>query len=173
MKKRLSEKLVKYVNGAILLTNDCLARAIKEHGKEATRKYEIFLENSLCGSASAGHNLLKVYEKDAGISYEDIETQRLLKQGATLKERMVTRICDWAIGKWSAHTDELATDMQEAGQLLREACYEPDLELPRHTMRHLTHVLRTCPAKARLGVDLWVLRLFAALPIEGLKGCSP
>ena len=94
IEKLLSEKLVKYANGALLLANDCLARAIKEHGKDATRKYETFLENSLCGSASVGHNLLKVYEKDAGISYEDIEAQRLLKQGATLKESMVSRICD-------------------------------------------------------------------------------
>ena len=31
--KLLSEKLVKYANGALLSTNDCLARAIKEHGK--------------------------------------------------------------------------------------------------------------------------------------------
>ena len=53
--------------------------------------------------------------------------------------------------------------------MLREACAKPDLELPRHTLRHLSNVLRTCPAKAGLGVDLWVLRLFAALPIEGLK----
>ncbi len=29
--KLLSEKLVKYANGALLLANDCLARAIKEH----------------------------------------------------------------------------------------------------------------------------------------------
>ena len=83
--KLLSAKLVKYANGALLLTNDCLARAIKEHGKESTRKYGTFLENSLCGSASAGRRLLKVYERDAGISYEDIETQRILKQSATMK----------------------------------------------------------------------------------------
>ena len=81
------------------MINDCLARATKEHGKEATRKCETFLERSLCGSASAGHSLLNVYEKYAGISYEDIDTQRVLKQGATMQKRMVTRICDWAIGK--------------------------------------------------------------------------
>ena len=119
IEKLLSEKLVKYANGAILLTSDCLARAIKEHEKEATRKCETFLESSLCGSASAGHSLLTVYERDAGISYEDNETQRVLKQGATMKERMVTRICDWAICKWQVHSDELATDMHEAGQMLR------------------------------------------------------
>ena len=61
IEKLLSEKLVKYANGALLLTNDCLARAINEHGKESIRKYVNFWENALCGSASAGHNLLKVF----------------------------------------------------------------------------------------------------------------
>ncbi len=40
IEKLLSEKLVKYANGAILLTNDCLARAVKGHGKIATRNYD-------------------------------------------------------------------------------------------------------------------------------------
>ena len=40
--KLLSENLVKYANGALFLINDCLARAIKEHGKEPSRKYGTF-----------------------------------------------------------------------------------------------------------------------------------
>ena len=71
-----------------------------------------------------------------------------------MKQRMVTRICDWGIGKWHVHSEELASDMQEAGQMVGEACARPELELPRHSMRHLTNVLRTSPAKAGLGVDL-------------------
>ena len=86
-----------------------------------------------------------------------------------MRQSMVTRICDWGIGKWQVHSDELASDMLEAGQMVRKVCAKPDLELSRHSMRHLTNVLRTSPAKAGLGVDLWILRLFAALPIEGLK----
>ena len=131
-------------------------------------KYSTFLDNSLCGAAAAGHGLLRVYEADAGASYEDADTQRLLKQGVSLKERMTTRISDWGIGKWQVHSDHLATDVAEAGENIREVCADPELELPRHSMQHLNNVCRGSPAKCGPGIDQWLLRLFASLPDEGL-----
>ena len=60
-------------------------------------------------------------------------------------------------------------DLEEAWEMLHQACKDPDIERPKFSLRHLRNVLVSWPAKAGLGVDLWVIRLWGALPDEGLR----
>ena len=82
----------KSAEAVIAGVNSALAAAIRDHQSTSLQQYKLFLENSLGGSAAAAHSLLKVYERDGTLSYEDEEQERLWQQGVSLQERMTTRI---------------------------------------------------------------------------------
>ncbi len=157
--KLISSKDWKVGTQAIQEANEALAAAIKDHNKQSSAQYKQFLEHSLKGTASGGHGILKSMEKDSGASYEATEQQLLKLQGASIEERMISRINTRGIQKWKIHSSEQEHDMQEAGRLLQEACASSDIELPRYSIRHLRNMLKSSPAKTGLGADLLVLRL--------------
>ena len=132
-------------------------------------RYREFLDNSLLGSAPVGHALLKAFESDGIVTYEDAEQQRLKLYGESLGQRMTSRLNTWAIGKWKVHSSFFEDDMKEAGRLLHAACADPDLELPKFPIRHLRNILRSGKSRTGLGVDLWVTKLWADLPDDALK----
>ena len=78
---------------ATQVTNDCLWNAVQCSAKESNQRYLQFLRKSLAGSAGVGHSLLKTFERDAGVSYEEVDDIRAETQGPSVKDRMVTRIC--------------------------------------------------------------------------------
>ena len=112
---------------------------------------------------------MKTFEKDQAKSYEEIDEVRAQTQGHNVSDRMTTRICSWAAGKWKTHSRDLEAETQEAWYLLEQACADHDC--PQHKIRlnHLRNVLKTWPAKAGLGIDLWVIKLWNLLPDEGLR----
>ena len=60
-------------------------------------------------------------------------------------------------------------DLVKAVTAIKQACSDKDLELPTYSLQHLRNLLRSAPAGYGLGVDLWLLRLWATLPDEALK----
>ena len=124
---------------------------------------------SLSGGAGAAHGLLKTLEKNQGKSFEEVDDIRAQTQGPNVRDRMTTRICAWASGKWNILSRELEAETQEAWLLLGRACADP--ELPKHKIHlsHLRNVLKAWPAKAGLGIDLWMIKLWSQLPDEGLR----
>ena len=82
---------------------------------------------------------------------------------------MPTRICSWAVGKWNIHSREFEAETQEAWLLLGQACADPDLPKHKIHLSHLRNVLKAWPAKAGLGIDLWMIKLWSLLPDEGLR----
>jgi hypothetical protein len=157
------------IDRAIKMVNASLGRALKINAKASSQNYLDFLHKSLMGSAGAAHALLKIFEKDGGQSYEEIDDTRALAQGPCIKDCMATRIRTWGIGKWKVLESSLAEDLQEAWGLIHQACSDPDLAKPKFALRHLRNILTAWPAKAGLGIDQWVIRLWGALPEEGLR----
>ena len=90
------------------------------------------------------------------------------EQGITVETRMHSRAYLWGIQKWRARKmqfDEELKDMQAKLQ----AAMEDAEKLPRHKMWQLRSCLSGWPAKAGLGVDLWILKLWANLPDASLR----
>ena len=164
----LKDQAINEAREAILLTNDVLSAAIKQHGAESTRAYQQFIVASCAGAAAGGHALVKCYERDAGISYEDQHATMQLAQGIDVAARMNTRIDTWAGKKWKCHMVERQEEIAHANEVLRLAMDSAE-PLPRHNMRSLRRVLAAWPAKAGLGIDLWVLQLWATLPNAALR----
>jgi hypothetical protein len=154
---------------SIQLVNHCLKTAIQANSKESSQRYLQFLQKSLAGSAGVGHSLLKTIERDAGVSYEEVDDIRAETQGPNVKDRMVTRICSWAVGKWKVNHTTYQADLQQAWQDITSACSDPELPKPKVHMQQLRRILKSWPAKAGLGLDQWVLRLWNELPDEGLR----
>ena len=123
---------------------------------------------SCSGGASRGHALIKCYERDAGISYEDMYATSQMEQGIDTASRMQANLQTWAIGKWQCHKNDRAEQIQEANYKLQQAFKDAD-PLPKIKMYELRRVLASWPAKAGLGVDLWVLQLLASLPDASLR----
>ena len=82
---------------------------------------------------------------------------------------MTTKICSWAASEWNIQSRELEAETQEAWLLLGQACADPDLPKHKIHLGHLRNVLRAWPAKAGLGIDLWMIKLWSLLPDEGLR----
>ena len=59
--------------------------------------------------------------------------------------------------------------LQAAHVRLQAACRQEDVQTPKFSLRHLRNVLHSWPAKAGLGIDLWVISLWANLPDEALR----
>ena len=157
------------IEQAIQITNHCLRKAVQCSAKESNQKYLHFLQKSLIGSAGVGHSLLKTFERDAAISYEEVDDIRAMTQGLNVKDRMTTRICSWAAGKWKVQHRWYQQEIQEAWERITQACADPELERPKIYIQQLKRILRSWPAKAGLGLDQWVLRLWSELPDEGLR----
>ena len=160
---------VQKATAVILALNKVLQFALREFDKVSAIRYNTFLESSLLGSAPVGHALLKAFEKDGNITYEDSEQQWLKIHGSSIGQRMVSRINAWAIGKWKVHSSRFEGDMLEAGKLLLAACNDSELELPKFPIRHLRNVLRSAKTRTGLGVDLWLTKLWADLPDDAIK----
>ena len=154
---------------AILAINKVLQFALREFDRNTSIRYKEFLDSSLLGSATVGHALLRAFEKDGNITYEDAEQQRLNVHGESLSQKMTSRINTWGISKWKVHSDLFEQDLVEAGKLLQTACNDSEVELPKYPLRHLRNVLRSAKSRTGLGVDLWITKLWADLPDDALK----
>ena len=124
---------------------------------------------ALAGSAGTAHALLRSFEKDAGTSYEIIDDARASTQGVSIKDRMTTRCVQWGVDKWDVLNRSRHHDLDLSWQKLRAACTQEEVQKPKFGLRHLRNILNSWPAKAGLGIDLWVIRLWATLPDEGLR----
>ena len=153
---------------AVFATNDILAAALRKHSQETTLSYQKFVCEACQGGASAGHALVKCFERDAGRSYEDELTASHMEQGIDVASRMQTRMVQWAAGKWSCHRTSRLSQIESASQRLSKAHAEAE-PLPKHSIRELRRVLAGWSAKAGLGIDLWVLKLWATLPDNALR----
>ena len=149
--------------------NDVLTAVLRAAKQNTTSQYRDFLLRPLEGSAAGGHALPKMYEKDVGKSYEAMEQARQQVQGTSVEERMITRINTWGVRRWQVHSHRFTKDLAEAWDLLGKACQAEDIETPKFALRHLRNILKSWPAKAGLGLDMWVIRLWATLPDEGLQ----
>jgi hypothetical protein len=81
---------------------------------------------------------------------------------------MNSRIDFWAIGKWASHKNTRRQQVQNAMSKLKAAMLHA-APLPRVKLHELRRVLASWPAKAGLGVDLWVLQMLATLPDNALR----
>ena len=76
---------------------------------------------------------------------------------STIGQRMNTIISRWAIGKWKINDTHSHEEVQEAFQMLNEACNKPEDKLPVKPIRHLRNFLAGSPKDAGLGIDQEVL----------------
>ena len=90
-----------------------------------------------------------------------------MEQGITVEARMHSRAYLWGIQKWKAHKMEFAEELKDMQAKLQGAMEDAE-KRPKHKMWHLRSCLSGWPAKAGLGVDLWVLKLWANLPDPAL-----
>jgi hypothetical protein len=157
------------IKEAIVSCNKALHAAIAQDNADTTHKYQDFLRKSLAGSAGTAHALLRAFEKDNGISYEVIDDTRAKTQGVSIQERMTTRFCQWGVDKWDVLNCNRQSDLTVAWQKLQDACNHEECQKPKFSLRHLKNILLSWPAKAGLGIDLWVIRLWATLPDEALR----
>ena len=67
---------VQKATAVILGLNKVLQFALREFDKVSAIRYNTFLESSLLGAAPVGHALLKAFEKDGNITFEDSEQQQ-------------------------------------------------------------------------------------------------
>ena len=153
---------------AVCTCNDVLAAAIEQHSKAATIEYQNFIVASCSGGASRGHALIKCFERDAGRSYEDLYATSQLEQGVDVSARMDSRIDFRAVAKWNSHRNSRGQQIDTAMAKLKEAMQRAE-PLPRTKIYELRRVLASWPAKAGLGVDLWVLQMLAGLPDSALR----
>ena len=91
-----------------------------------------------------------------------------MEQGIDVSSRMSSRIDSWAGKKLKCHMVTRQQEIADARQLLHKAMDEAE-PLPKHSIMTLRRVLAAWPAKAGLGIDLWVLQLWAALPNTALR----
>ena len=81
---------------------------------------------------------------------------------------MATRVLQWGLGKWKVLSDDFADDLNDAWRQLHVACTDKNVNKPKFAIRHVKNII-TWPAKAGLGFDVWLIRLWGALPDEGLR----
>ena len=82
---------------------------------------------------------------------------------------MNSRIVKWGVGKWKLHEQHYENEIAEAFEMLNAECHKPSSYLAGKPIRHIRHVLKSCPKDAGLGIDQQVLPLWANLPDEALK----
>ena len=85
-----------------------------------------------------------------------------IEQGITMEARMHSRAHLRGIQKWRSRKLEFAEELERMRLKLQRAMGDAD-KLPKHKMWHLRSCLSGWPAKAGLGVDLWVLKAWANL----------
>ncbi len=87
------------IGKCIFAVNSILNSAVKMHCRKVDKSFIHFATSACAGGASLGHKLVKVFEKDATLSYETEHNTMLKELGATIGMRMDSRIVNWAIGK--------------------------------------------------------------------------
>ena len=152
------------------MANALLQKALKIHGANSSKLYFEHCISLCAGGASGAHKLLKVFEKDEGLSYESEHAEMQKKLGPTIAARMSSRISTWAIGKWQVHRERQVQDLEEAFQLLQLECVKPEHQLQPVSIRHMRNVLAGGKRKTGMGCDLWPLHLWSFLPDEALRG---
>ena len=153
---------------AVKAVNEVLRLGLRADASFSNQAYHKFVVEACSGGASAGHAIVKAFERDSGVSYEDQISTMQQEQGITVETRMHSRAYLWGVQKWRAHKmqfDEELKDMQAKLQ----AAMEDAEKLPRHKMWQLRSCLSGWPTKEGLGVDLWILKLWANLPDASLR----
>ena len=130
----------------------------------------MFRRSVSANGASVGHRLVKVVQKDATISHGTEFSTMQKELGSAIGQRMNTIISRCAIEKWKVDDTHFHEEVREAFQVLNEACNKPEDKLPSKLISHLRNVLAGSPKDAGLGIDQQVLRHWALLPDEALKG---
>ena len=140
-----------------------------QHRIKASLGFKEFVVEVCSRGAAAGHGLVKCFERDHGVSYESQEAAFQHDMGVTVQKRMTSRVNAWGIRKWQCHRDIRQQDMEEVMELLQTIINTDEAELPKVKAWQLRRILAGWPAKAGLGVDAWVIRLWANLPDEALR----
>ena len=156
------------ISQCIFAVNAVLTSAIRMH--QVDKAYIEFSIRACSRGASIGHRMVKVAEKDARVSY-DTEYNALQKElGSTTGHRMNARITTSAAGKWKVLDKHFEEDIASSFALLNDACNQPNAKLPGKPIRHLRCILAGAPRNAGLGIDQQILRQWAQLPDDAIKG---
>ena len=157
-----------YLHRAVKSVNDISRLALKADANYSNQAYQNFVVEACSGGGSAGHATVRAFERDSGTSYEDLISTMQMEQGITVEARMHSRAYLWGIQKWRSHKLEYAEELKDMQAKLQKAMDEAE-QLPKHKMWNLRCCLSGWPAKAGLGVDLWILKLWANLPDAALR----
>ena len=158
----------KLLHKAVRITNEVLRAALQEDRKFTDQAYLDFVVQACSGGAAAGHATVRCFQRDGGRSYEDQFSFMQLEQGATVSLRMEAPCFSWGVQKSTCHKLEYSEEFQHTQEKLQIAMAEAE-PLPKHRIWQLRSCLSSWPAKAGLGVDLWVLKLWANLPEAFLR----
>ena len=128
------------ISECVYAANAVLNSAVKLRGAAVDKSFADVAVSARSKGAAVGHKVVKVLERDVTISYET-ERDILHKElGATIGQRMNSRIVKWGVGKWKLHEQHYENEIAEAFEILNTECHKPSSYLAGKPIRHVRNV---------------------------------
>ena len=101
------------ISETIYAANAVLNAAVKTLGAAVDKSFADFAVSACSKGASVGHEVVKVLERDATISYETEKDILHKELGATIGQRMNSRTVEWGSEKWKLHEQHYEDEISE------------------------------------------------------------